>query len=52
MSTNQRLQAMPPRSAAATTGVMPPVNSTVEASRFTELRANMMALASGAPRGT
>jgi len=39
-------------SAAVTTGVTPPVKSMVEASRFTELRADMMALASGAPRGT
>ena len=39
-------------SAAETTGVIPPVKMMVEASRFTEFRASMMALASGAPRGT
>lgn len=52
MSTSQRLQAMPPRRAEATTGVMPPVSSTVEARRLSELRASMTARASGVPCGT
>jgi hypothetical protein len=43
---------MPPINAAAVMGVIPPVNSTVEARRFTEFKASMIALARGAPRGT
>jgi hypothetical protein len=43
---------MPPISAAATMGVMPPVSNTVEASRLMELSAIMIARASGARGGT
>ena len=52
MSANHPLHDIPPMMAALITGVMPPVNSAVDASRLIEDSASMTALATGAPRGT